>query len=72
MYIYLSEFHLLIVKLQSQVQTSVLGIGVDFVLPLSQQQQEQHEQQEQEEPPPKLEFVTKDRVLYLYKVYMDV
>ena len=35
-----------IVKLQSQVQTSVLGLGVDFVLPLSQQQ-------EQEEPPPK-------------------
>ena len=37
-----------IVKLQSQVQTSVLGLEVDFVLPLSQQQQEQ-----EEEPPPK-------------------
>ena len=37
-----------IVKLQSQVQTSVLELGVDFVLPLSQQQQEQ--QQEEEEP----------------------
>ena len=41
-----------IVKLQSEVQTSVLGLGVDFVLPPSQQQQEQQEQQE-EEPPPK-------------------
>ena len=30
-----------IVKLQSQVQTSVLGLGVDFVLPLSQEQQQQ-------------------------------
>ena len=34
-----------VVKLQSQVQTSVLGLGVDFVLPLSRQ--------EQEEPPSK-------------------
>ena len=33
------------VKLQSQVQTSVLGLGVDFVLPLSQQEQQ---------PPPKI------------------
>ena len=37
------------VKLQSKVQTSVLGLGVDFVFPLSQQQQEE----EQEQPPPK-------------------
>ena len=29
--------------------TSVLGLGVDFVFPLSQQQ----EQQQEEEPPPK-------------------
>ena len=38
-----------IVKLQSKVQTSVLGLGVDFILPLSQQQQ-QEEQQEEQEP----------------------
>ena len=37
-----------IVKLQSQVQTSVLGLGVDFVLPLSQQQEQE------EGPPPKV------------------
>ena len=37
-----------VVKLQSKVQTSVLGLGVDFVFPLSQQQQ-----QEEEQPPPK-------------------
>ena len=35
-----------IVKLQSQVQNLVLGLGVDFVLPLSQQ-----EEQKQEEDP---------------------
>ena len=39
-----------IVKLQSQVQTSVLGHGVDFVYTLSQQQQQQ---EQEEEPPPK-------------------
>ena len=33
-----------IVKLQSQVQTSVLGLGVNFVLILSQQ--EQHKEEE--------------------------
>ena len=37
-------------KFQSQVQTSVLELGVDFVLPLSQQQEQE---QEQEEPPQK-------------------
>ena len=49
-----------IVKLQSQVQTSVLGLGVDFALPLSQQ----HEQQE--EPPPKSNWslTPKDQVLF--------
>ena len=36
---------------KSKVQTSVLGLGVDFVSPLSQEQQEQQEQQQ--EPPPK-------------------
>ena len=41
-----------IVKLQSKVQTSVLGLGVDFVSPLSQQQEQQEQQQE---PPPKSE-----------------
>ena len=45
------------VKLQSQVQTSVLGLGVDFVLPLSQQQ-EQEQQEEQKEPPPNISAVT--------------
>ena len=39
------------VKLQSQVQTSVLGLGVEFALPLSQQQEQQQEQQQQEPPP---------------------
>ena len=38
------------VKLQSQVQTSVLGLGVEFALPLSQQQEQE---QQQQEPPPK-------------------
>ena len=34
----------------------VLGLGVDFVLPLSEQEEEQEEQQaeQEEEPPPKL------------------
>ena len=32
------------VKLQSQVQTSVMGLGVDFVLPLSQQEQQQQQE----------------------------
>ena len=36
-----------------QVQTSVFGLGVDFVLPLSQEQEEQEEEEEQEEPTPK-------------------
>ena len=34
---------------KSKVQTSVLGLGVDFVFPLSQQEQ----QQQQQQPPPK-------------------
>ena len=38
------------VKRQSKVQTLVLGLGVEFVFPLSQQQEQQ---QEQEQPPPK-------------------
>ena len=36
-----------VVKLQSLVQTSHLGLGVDFVSPLSQQEEQDHE------PPPK-------------------
>ena len=36
---------------KSKVHTSVLGLGVDFVFPLSQQQEQQQEQQEQEPPP---------------------
>ena len=43
----------ILVKFQSKFQTSVLGLGVDFVLPMSHQQQEQQEQEQQEEPPPK-------------------
>ena len=43
---------MVIVKLQSKVQASVLGLGVDFVFPLSQEQQEE-QQQQQEQPPPK-------------------
>ena len=38
-----------IVILQSQVQTSVLGLGVDFVLHLSQQQEEEQEDEEEEQ-----------------------
>ena len=38
------------VKLQSKVQTSVLGLGVNFVFPLSSQQEQE---QEQQDPPPK-------------------
>ena len=40
----------IVVKLQSNVQTSVFGLGVDFVLPLSQEEEEQEEQEEQEPP----------------------
>ena len=39
----------LFVKLQSKVQS--LGLGVDFVFPLSEQQEQ--EEQEEQEPPPK-------------------
>ena len=53
--LYLYQFRLqniilkrVFVKLQSKVQTSVLGLGVDFVSPLLQQQEQQ-----EEEPPPK-------------------
>ena len=30
-----------------------MGLGVDFVFPLSQQQEEQEQEEEQEQPPPK-------------------
>ena len=40
-----------IVKLQSKAQTSVLGLGVDFVFPLSQHQEQEQEQEQL--PPPK-------------------
>ena len=33
----------IIVKLQSKVQASVLGLGVDFVFPLSQEEEEQEQ-----------------------------
>ena len=53
-----------VIYCQNPVQTSVLGLGVDFVFPLSKQQEQQQEEQE-EEPPPKskLEFDTEDQVL---------
>ena len=38
---------------KSKVQTSVLGLGVDFVFPLSQQQEQQEQQEQQQEPSPK-------------------
>ena len=43
-----------------------MGLGVDFVSPLSQQEQEQQEQQQEQEPQPKskLEFDTEDQVLF--------
>ena len=53
---FLNSFFLSNSSPKSKVQTSVLGLGVDFVFPLSQkeeQQQEQEEQQQEEEPPPK-------------------
>ena len=43
-----ASLSIVVVKLQSKVQTSVLGLGVDFLSPLSQQQEQQ-----EEEPPPK-------------------
>ena len=52
-YFVLLYFTLFIVKIQSKVQISVLGLGVDFVLPLSQEQEQQEQQEQQEEPPPK-------------------
>ena len=39
------EFFLSNSSPKSKVQTSVLGLGVDFVFPLSQQQQQEQEQQ---------------------------
>ena len=41
----------LFVKLKSQVQTSVLGLRVDFDLPLSQEEEEEEEEEDQEPPP---------------------
>ena len=38
---------------KSKVQTSVLGLGVDFVFPLSQQEQQEQQQEQEQEPPPK-------------------
>ena len=50
------------VKLQSEVQASALGLGVDFVFPLSQQEQ----QQEQQQPPPKYTRKKHPRSLKFY------
>ena len=54
-------------RLFQRVQTSVLGLGVNFVLPMSQQQ-EQHEQ-EQEQLPPKsiLNLTLKSKSCYYKK-----
>ena len=38
-----ASLSVVVVKLQSKVQTSVLGLGVDFLSPLSQQQEQQEE-----------------------------
>ena len=43
-----SSLRMMFVKVQSKVQSSVLGVGVDFVLPLSQQDQEQPHQNKPE------------------------
>ena len=48
-------------KFLSNSSLSLVRLGVDFVLPLSQQEQEQEEEQ-QREPPPKISAVT-DRSL---------
>ena len=50
------------VKLQSKVQTSVLGLGVDFVLPLSQQEQQQQQEEEPHQNVPEGNIL---EVLYL-------
>ena len=44
-----------------------LRLGVDLVFPLSQEQEVEQQQQQQQEPSPKskLEFDTKDQVLFL-------
>ena len=41
----------------SNSSLSLVRLGVDFVLPLSQEEEEK-EQQQQEEPPPKISAVT--------------
>ena len=68
-------YRLGIVKLHSELalptELQLDRVGVDFVFPLSQQQQQQQqEQQQQEEPPPKskLEFDTKDQVLFKHLI----
>ena len=50
----LAKFTETFVKLQSKVQTSVLGLGVDFVLPLSQQEQQQEQEQQPHQNIPEL------------------
>ena len=54
--------HMYFVKLQSEVQASALGLGVDFVFPLSQEQEEQ----QQEQPPPKYTRKKHPRSLKFY------
>ena len=50
MLFYFILFYFVFVKLQSQVQTSVLGLGVDFILPLSKEEEQALSQRvEQEE-----------------------
>ena len=60
---------------KSKVQTSVLGLGVDFVFPLAKQQHEQQEQQQEEqEPPPKskLAFDTEDQDFLILFIRYEV
>ena len=48
-------------------RTPVLGLrlGVDFIFPLSQEQELEQQQQQELSPKSKLEFDTKDQVLFL-------
>ena len=46
----------------SNSSLSLVRLGVDFVLPLSQQEQQEEQEEQQQEPPPKISAVT-DRIL---------
>ena len=48
-----------------KLQVLGLGLGVDLVFPLSQEQEVEQQQQQEPSPKSKLEFDTKDQVLFL-------